>query len=57
MSEKFKEGDIRPVYKLAGFEVCKRASEKELEQIWVQTEKQSEAEILSFVFKNKKKKE
>ena len=56
MAEKFKEGDIRPVYKFAGFEVCKKASEKESEQEWIPTEKQSEAEILSFIFKNQKKK-
>ncbi len=56
MAEKFKEGDIRPVYKFTGFEVCKKASEKEEEQIWVATEKQSEAEVLSYIFKNSKKK-
>ena len=56
MTEKIKEGDIRPVYKFAGLEVCKIASEKEEEQVWVQTEKESEAEMLSFIFKSSKKK-
>jgi len=55
MAEKIKEGDIRPIYKLVGFEVCKKASEKEEEQIWVQTEKQDQAEVLSSIFKNQKK--
>lgn len=56
MAEKIKEGDIRPVYKFAGFEVCKIASEKEEEQVWVATEKEGDAEVLSFIFKNSKKK-
>ncbi len=56
MTEKINEGDIRPVYKFTGFEVCKIASEKEEEQVWVQTEKESEAEMLSFIFKSSKKK-
>lgn len=56
MAEKFKEGDIRPVYRHVGFEVCKKASEKEEEQEWVGVKKQSDAELLSFVFKNSKKK-
>lgn len=56
MKKKIEEGDIRPVYQHVGFEVCKKASEKEGEQVWVQTEKQADAEILSFVFKNSEKK-
>ena len=56
MTEKIKEGDIRPVYKFAGFEVCKKASEKKAEQVWVATEKETEAEILSFIFRSAKKK-
>ena len=54
MTEKSKEGDIRPVYQQVGFEVCKNASEKESEQIWIRTDKQSEAEIMSLMFKNQK---
>ncbi|MBA7493886.1 hypothetical protein ES702_04451 [subsurface metagenome] len=54
--KKFEEGDIRPVYQQIGFEVCKKASEKEAEQVWMQVEKESEAEILSFIFRNQKKK-
>ena len=56
MAEKFKEGDIRPVYRHMGYEVCKKASDKEAEQIWISTESLSDAEILSFVFKSLKKK-
>ncbi len=55
MAEKIKEGDIRPVYKFAGFEVCKKASEKESEQEWIPVEKQSDAEALSFIFGKQKK--
>jgi len=55
MAEKFKEGDIRPVYQHVGFEVCKKASEKPEEQVWIRTENQDIAEILSSIFQKKKK--
>lgn len=55
MTEKIKEGDIRPIYRQVGWEVCKKASEKEVEQEWVSVEKEPEAEMLSFIFKNLKK--
>lgn len=57
MEEKIKEGDIRPVFQQVGWEICKKASEKKIDQIWVQTDKQSEAEMMSFIFKNQKSKE
>lgn len=56
MTEKFKEGDIRPVYRHVGYEVCRKASEKANEQEWVGVEKESEAEMLSYIFKDSKKK-
>lgn len=56
MTKEFKEGDIRPVYQQVGYEVCKKTSEKEVEQVWVQVDKLSEAEVLSFIFGNRRKK-
>ena len=46
--EKAKVGDMRPVFQQVGFEVCKVSGEKEE---FVQTEKQAEAEIMSYIFK------
>lgn len=44
-------GDIRPVYNIAGFEVCKITSDKPEEIEWTPVEKQNEAEVLSFIYR------
>ena len=51
--EKIEVGSIRPVYNIAGFEVCKTPSDKPEEAEWIPVEKLSDAEILSFVYKQK----
>lgn len=49
--KKSKVGDIKPVYQQVGFEVCKKAATKPEEEVWVATDKPSEAEIMSYQFK------
>jgi len=52
--QKIEVGDIRPVYNVSGFQVCRKASDKEEEVEWTPVEKISDAEILSFVYKQDK---
>jgi len=49
--EKAKIGDIRPVFQQVGWEVCEKASDKPEDEIWITTDKQSEAKIMSYQFK------
>ena len=49
--EKVKVGDIRPVYNITGFQVCRIPADKEEEIVWTPVEKFTEAEILSFVYR------
>lgn len=48
--EKIEAGDIKPIYTITGFQVCKVASDNPEEAMWVSTERHSEAEILSFIY-------
>jgi len=48
--KKFKIGDIRPIYNVTGFQVCKTSTDNPEEAEWTPVEKISEAEILSFVY-------
>ena len=45
----FSVGDINPIYQVVGFEVVKRI--KNGEPVVIQTQSQSEAEILSALFR------
>ena len=54
MVEKAKRGDVRPVLQVVGFEVCKKEAANPEKEEWVQTEKQSEAEILSALYTKEK---
>ena len=59
MAEKEKKaevGDVRPVYQQVGWEVCKEAAEKPEKEVWTPTENVADAEILSFAYKENKKK-
>lgn len=47
-------GNIKPVYDIIGYEVCRITSDKEEEIEWIPVEKRSEAEILSFIFQQQK---
>lgn len=49
--EKAKVGDVRPVYQTVGFEVCKKASEDESLQEWIQVGDMGLAEILSILLR------
>lgn len=49
--EKPKVGDIRPIYQTIGFEVCKKTSEDNSLQEWVQVESIGLAEILSMMLR------
>ena len=51
--EKAKKGSIRPVFQQVGYEVCEKAAEKPDEEVWIPTEKYSEAIILSEALKKK----
>ena len=48
--ERIEAGDIKPIYTITGFQVCKVASDNPEEAVWVSTERHSEAEILSFIY-------
>lgn len=50
MAKEIKTGDVRPLLQQVGFEVCKRANSEEDKQEWVQVEKITEAEILSYIY-------
>jgi len=50
-TEKNKVGDIRPIFQQIGWEVCKQISDKEDKEVWIPAEKQSDAEIMSGIFK------
>ena len=50
-------GDIRPVYQQVGWEVCKETGSAPEEEKWTPTEKESESEILSDIYKKNKKEE
>jgi len=50
--EEIKVGDIRPIYNVAGFQVCKVTADKPEDSEWIQVEKVSEAEILSNMYRN-----
>ena len=50
---KAKKGDVRPVYQQVGWEVCKVEADKPENEEWTPTEKDSEAEILSDIYKRK----
>ncbi len=54
--KKAKVGDVRTVYQPVGLEVCKKVADKPEEEEWVAADKPSEAEILSFAFKQENKK-
>ena len=47
-------GDIRPIYNISGFEVCKIASDKKEEIQWTPVERINEAEVLSFIYRREK---
>jgi len=51
---KIQVGDIRPVYNITGFEVCKITSDNPKEIQWIPVEKISDAEILSFIYQQNK---
>lgn len=50
--EEIKVGDIRPIYNVVGFHVCKVVADKPEDSEWIQVEKVSEAEILSNMYRN-----
>jgi len=50
---KAKKGDVRPIYKQVGWEICKEEAATEDKEVWVQTDKPVEAEILSELYKEK----
>jgi len=52
--QKVKVGEIRPIYNITGFQICKTTSEDPEKVEWIPTEKISEAEILSFIFQSKR---
>lgn len=54
---KTKVGDVRPVYQQVGLEVCKTIAEDVKDEVWIQCEKQSEAELLSLALITSPKKE
>ncbi|MHA2019066.1 MAG: hypothetical protein ACTSXY_12430 [Promethearchaeota archaeon] len=47
---KIEVGEIRPIYNITGFQVCKVVAEKLEDSEWTLVEKQSDAEILSWVY-------
>ena len=47
-------GEIRPLYNIVGFQVCKKIGEDASDTEWTQVEKQSDAEVLSFVYRRDK---
>ena len=49
--EKVEIGTISPTYQQVGWRVCKDPEKDK----WIDVEKYSEAEMLSFIYKNKKK--
>ena len=51
---KIEIGAIRPIYNISGFQVCKTSSDNEEEIEWIPVEKISDAEMLSFIFQQKK---
>jgi len=53
--QKINIGDIRPIYNITGFQVCKKTSDDDEKTEWIPVEKISEAEILSFIYKAGKK--
>lgn len=55
--KKAKVGDVRPVFQQVGWEVCKEAAEKPEKEVWTPTENVADAEILSFAYESKEKKE
>jgi len=52
--QKIEVGDIRPIYNVTGFQVCKVSADDSEEAEWVPVEKISEAETLSFIYKQQK---
>ena len=54
---KAKNGDVRPVYQQSGWEVCRKEADKEDDEEWVQTDSVANTEILSYIFKQKEKKD
>ena len=47
-------GNIKPIYNLVGFQICKKVGESDSDSEWTQVEKQVEAEILSFIYRREK---
>jgi len=48
--EKIEVGEIRPIYNVTGFHVCKVSGDNPEEAQWTQVASESEAEILSFIY-------
>lgn len=47
-------GDIKPLYNIVGFQVCKSTSENIEDVEWIEVEKQVDAEVLSFIYRRDK---
>ena len=56
MENKIKVGDIKPIYKVVEFQVCKKSGSLQ-EQEWIPTESYCDAEILSWIYQNKSESE
>jgi len=54
-NEKPQVGEIKPLYQQVGWKVCKKTSDNVEDQEWIPVEKESDAEIVSFVLKYKPK--
>jgi len=52
MKKEIKVGDIKPIYNLSGFQVCKKVR-TDGEQEWIPVERIADAEILSFIYQQK----
>jgi len=48
---KAKKGDVQPIYQIVGWKVCKKDADTEDKEQWTTTEKYSDAELLSYVYK------
>lgn len=52
--EKAKKGDIRPVYQVSSYQVCRKEAKTPEEEEWTPVENFALAEMLSFVYKQEK---
>jgi len=52
--ENIEVGDIRPIYNITGFQVCKTLADNPDESEWTPVKEISQAEILSFIYQYQK---